>query len=162
MLFWWRARKQTSEGKHSKTPIWDTRSKGIQQRIRLDSAKPAEGNRAAKCAFVVIPAAGALIAITKRWRKKWVGPLWKWNKVRGSSERTQQPNLGASGPGRLPTPLEQRRAWTARGEAPPAQFSKKTADRRGQQVDVSTPNWIFASWAETFNLDSQFEWALFS
>ena len=162
MLFWWRARKQTSEGKHSKTPIWDTRSKGIQQRIRLDSAKPAEGNRAAKCAFVVIPAAGALIAITKRWRKKWVRPLWKWNKVRGSSERTQQPNLGASGPGRLPTPLEQRRAWTARGEAPPAQFSKKTADRRGQQVDVSTPNWIFASWAETFNLDSQFERALFS
>ena len=66
--------------------------------------------------------------------------MWKCNKVRGSSERTQQPNLGASGPGRLPTPLEQRRAWTARGEAPPAQFSKKTADRRGQQIDVSTPN----------------------
>ena len=66
MLFWWRARKQTSEGKNSKTPIWDTRSKGIQQRIRLDSAKPAEGNRADKCAFVVIPAAGELIAITKR------------------------------------------------------------------------------------------------
>ena len=140
MLFWWRAHKQTREGKHSKPPIWDTGSKGIQQRIRLDSAKPAEGNRAAKCAFVVIPAAGALIAIKKRWRKKWVGPLWKWNKVRGSSERTQQPNLGASGPGRLPTPLEQRRAWTARGEAPPAQFSKKTAYRRGQQIDVSTLN----------------------
>ena len=162
MLFWWRDRKETSEEKHPKPRIWDTRSKGTQQRIWIDSAEPAEGNRAVWCALVVIPATVALIAITKRWLKKLVGPLWKMNKVRGSSERTQQPNLGASGPGRLPTPLEQRRAWTARGEAPPAQFSEKTTDRRGQQVDVSTPNWIFASRAQTFNLDSQFERALFS
>ena len=38
------------------------------------------------------------------------GPLWRGPLVRGPSERTQQSNLGASSPGRLPTALEQRRA----------------------------------------------------
>ena len=37
-------------------------------------------------------------------------PQWGRPMVRGPSERTQQPNLGASSPGCLPTALEQRRA----------------------------------------------------
>ena len=115
-------------------------SRKIQHKTRLFTPKPAGVIQADWSAVVQRRAMNALIAITKGWRKRRSGSVWKCHKVRGSSERTQQPNLGASGPGRLPTPLEQRRAWTARGEAPPAQFSKKTADRRGQQIDVSTPN----------------------
>ena len=65
--------------------------------------------------------------------------MWKCHKVRGPSERTQQPNLGASGPGRIPTPLEQRRTSTTRRKTPPAQFSKKTANQRRRQVDANTP-----------------------
>ena len=119
--------------------IWeDIPSRKIEYKTRLHTAKPAGVIQAHWSAAVQRRAMDPLIAITKGWRKRRAGSVWKCHKVRGSSERTQQPNLGASGPGRLPTPLEQRRTWAARRETPPTQFSKKITDQRRRQVETNT------------------------